>query len=77
MYFWADVYFLFSFVFWNQYVTQTHFELKTLVLQPSRAGIAGGIIGILATMFVCVSVHVWLCICVSIRPHVSVPSVSF
>lgn len=51
----------------TQYVTQTHFELKTLLLQPSCAGIAGGIIGILATM----------CVCVSVRPRVSVPSVSF
>lgn len=51
----------------TQYVTQTHFELKTLLLQPSCAGIAGGIIGIIATM----------CVCVSVRPRVSVPSVSF
>lgn len=46
----------------TQYVTQTHFELKTLLLQPSRAGIVGGIIGILATVCVCVPVHVSVCL---------------
>lgn len=49
----------------TQYVTQTHFELKTLLLQPSRAGITGGIIGILATVRVCVCVCPSVPVCLS------------